>query len=34
VTEPNLTAYVARCTTRPAFQRAFDAQMGDFADAA
>jgi glutathione S-transferase len=34
VTEPNLVAYVARCTTRPAFQRAFDAQMGDFADAA
>jgi glutathione S-transferase len=29
-----LAAYVERCTTRPAFKRAFDAQIGDFKDAA
>jgi len=28
--EANLAAYVARCTARPAFQRALDAQIGDF----
>lgn len=30
----NLKAYVDRCTTRPAFQRALAAQLGDFKDAA
>ena len=34
VAEPNLQAYVERCTARPAFQRALDAQLGDFADEA
>jgi glutathione S-transferase len=34
VTDPRLQAYVERCTARPAFRRAFDAQMGDFRDAA
>lgn len=34
VTQPNLKAYVERCTARPAFQRAYDAQMGDFSEAA
>jgi len=34
VREPNLQAYVARCTARPAFQRALAAQMGDFSEAA
>jgi glutathione S-transferase len=29
-----LAAYVARCTARPAFKRALDAQLGDFRDAA
>ena len=33
-TQPALTKYVARCTARPAFKRAFDAQMGDFKQAA
>lgn len=28
--EPRLVAYVKRCTARPAFKRAYDAQMGDF----
>jgi glutathione S-transferase len=32
--EPRLTAYVERCTARPAFKRAYDAQMGDFKAAA
>ena len=32
--DPRLTAYVARCTSRPAFKRALDAQMGDFRQAA
>lgn len=32
--EPRLTAFVERCTTRPAFKRAYDAQMGDFKQAA
>lgn len=27
---PNLTAYVERCTSRPAFQKAMAAQMADF----
>ena len=29
-----LAAYVDRCTSRPAFKRAFDAQIGDFREAA
>ncbi len=29
-----LAAYIARCTARPAFKRAFDAQIGDFREAA
>ena len=29
-----LAAYIERCTARPAFKRAFDAQLGDFAAAA
>jgi glutathione S-transferase len=29
-----LAAYVERCTARPAFKRAFDAQVGDFRQAA
>jgi glutathione S-transferase len=29
-----LAAYVERCTGRPAFRRAFDAQLGDFEEAA
>ncbi len=31
---PNLKAYVARCTARPAFERAHAAQIGDFRKAA
>lgn len=31
---PQLVAYVERCTARPAFQRALDAQLGDFRAAA
>ena len=34
VVEPNLRAYVERCTARPAFQRALAAQLGDFREAA
>ena len=34
VVEPNLKAYVERCTARPAFQRALAAQLGDFREAA
>jgi glutathione S-transferase len=34
IVEPNLKAYVDRCTARPAFQRALAAQMGDFREAA
>ena len=30
----NLTALVERCTARPAFKRAYDAQIGDFKKAA
>jgi glutathione S-transferase len=32
--DERLSAYVARCTGRPAFKRALDAQLGDFALAA
>jgi glutathione S-transferase len=32
--DARLAAYVERCTARPAFKRAFDAQLGDFQDAA
>ena len=32
--DPRLSAYVERCTARPAFQRALDAQLGDFREAA
>lgn len=32
--EPRLAAYVERCTARPAFKRAYNAQMGDFKQAA
>jgi glutathione S-transferase len=34
VSDPRLAAYVERCTARPAFHRALEAQMGDFRDAA
>ena len=30
VTQPNLKAYVERCTARPAFKKALQAQLGDF----
>jgi glutathione S-transferase len=30
---PNLSRYVARAEARPAFQRAFDAQLAVFTDA-
>ena len=33
-TSPNLTAYVERCTARPAFERALAAQLADFRDEA
>lgn len=32
--DPRLAAYIDRCTARPAFRRAFDAQLGDFRKAA
>ncbi len=32
--EPRLVAYVERCTARPAFQRALEAQLADFRKAA
>jgi glutathione S-transferase len=32
--EKRLAAYVERCTARPAFKRALDAQIGDFREAA
>ena len=32
--EKRLDAYVERCAARPAFKRAFDAQIGDFRKAA
>jgi glutathione S-transferase len=34
VVDPRLTAYVERCTARPAFRQALDAQMGDFREVA
>jgi glutathione S-transferase len=34
VTDRRLTAYVERCTARPAFQRALEAQLADFEEAA
>lgn len=30
VTQPNLKAYVERCTARPAFKRALESQLADF----
>ncbi|MET0569440.1 MAG: glutathione S-transferase family protein [Hyphomicrobiaceae bacterium] len=32
--DKRLAAYIGRCTARPAFQRALDAQLGDFREAA
>ena len=32
--DPRLAAYIERCTARPAFRRALDAQLGDFRKAA
>jgi len=32
--DKRLAAYVERCTARPAFKRAMDAQLGDFREAA
>ena len=32
--DPRLAAYIERCTARPAFKRALDAQIGDFRQAA
>jgi glutathione S-transferase len=32
--DPRLAAYLERCTARPAFKRALDAQLGDFREAA
>jgi glutathione S-transferase len=32
--DPRLAAYIERCTSRPAFQRAFEAQIADFEKAA
>jgi glutathione S-transferase len=32
--EPRLAAYIERCTARPAFKHALDAQLGDFQAAA
>src|SRR5262249_21242501 len=32
--DQRLAAYIARCTARPAFRRAFEAELGDFKDAA
>jgi glutathione S-transferase len=34
IVDPTLAAYVERCTSRPAFKRAFDAQLSDFRKAA
>ncbi|WDI30191.1 glutathione S-transferase family protein [Hyphococcus flavus] len=33
-THQNLSAYIDRCTSRPAFKRAMDGQLGDFREAA
>ena len=32
--DKRLAAYIDRCTARPAFERALDAQIGDFRQAA
>jgi glutathione S-transferase len=32
IEDPRLSAYLDRCTARPAFQRALDAQMADFTE--
>jgi glutathione S-transferase len=32
--DPRLAAYIEPCTSRPTFQRAFDAQIGDCEKAA
>ena len=32
--DKRLAAYIERCTARPAFKRAMDAQLGDFKEAA
>jgi glutathione S-transferase len=32
--DQGLATYVERCTARPAFKRAIEAQIGDFKDAA
>jgi glutathione S-transferase len=32
--DPRLVAYLDRCTARPAFRRALDAQLADFRSAA
>jgi glutathione S-transferase len=32
--DKRLAAYIERCTARPAFKRALDAQLGDFRQAA
>jgi glutathione S-transferase len=32
--DTRLAAYVERCTSRPAFKRALEAQLGDFRQAA
>jgi glutathione S-transferase len=32
--DKRLAGYIERCTARPAFKRAFDAQMADFRQAA
>jgi glutathione S-transferase len=34
IRDTRLRAYVERCTSRPGFKRALDAQMGDFREAA
>ena len=34
IRDPRLAAYIERCTSRPAFKRALDAQLGDFRKAA
>jgi glutathione S-transferase len=33
LSDRRLTGYIERCTARPAFKRALDAQMGDFREA-
>src|SRR4030095_16505165 len=34
ISDQRLAAYIERCTARPAFKRAFDAQVRDFKEAA